>query len=157
VPFAPSELGLTTRSKTAAPPAAPPAPAPRRTAVKSAKAAPTRATAKAATATPRRTTGARAAKRSRRAAPPLTVTLRFANDAWTVEAQRGARRLAKASPLRPGAVKAFADLVDEPQVREAMSETVASSRAVVEQRAEKLRAELHAAEATLKEYEARRR
>jgi hypothetical protein len=157
VPFAPSELGLTTRSKAAAPPVAPPTPTPKRTIAKPAKAAPARATPKTATATPRRTSGARTAKRSQRAAPPLTVTLRFANDAWTVEAQRGARRIAKASPLRPGAVKAFADLVDEPQVREAMSETVATSRAVVEQRAEKLRAELHAAEATLKEYEARRR
>jgi hypothetical protein len=97
------------------------------------------------------------AGRRGRSGPPLTVTLRFTNDVWTVEAQRGARRLAKATPVRPGAVKAFADLVDEPAVAEALSETVASSRAVVEQRAEKLRAELHAAEATLKEYEARRR
>ncbi|MDQ1696471.1 MAG: hypothetical protein QOJ03_1824, partial [Frankiaceae bacterium] len=41
--------------------------------------------------------------------------------------------------------------------RDALSQTVASSRAVVEERAQKLRAELHAAETALKEYEARRR
>ncbi len=76
---------------------------------------------------------------------------------WTVEAQRGARRIARATPVRPGAVKAFADLVDEPEVRTAMAETVASSRAVVEERALKLRAELQAAEAALKEFETGRR
>jgi hypothetical protein len=59
--------------------------------------------------------------------------------------------------VRPGAVKAFADLVDEPVVRSALTETVESCRAVVEERAQKLRAELQAAESTLKEYEARRR
>jgi hypothetical protein len=85
------------------------------------------------------------------------VTLRFTDGRWTVEAQRGARRVARASDLRPGAVKAFADLVDEPTVRDALTETVDSCRAVVEERAAKLRSELEAAEATLKEYEARRR
>jgi hypothetical protein len=74
-----------------------------------------------------------------------------------VEAQRGTRRLARASALRPGAVKAFADLVDEPAVREALTETVDSSRAVVEERAAKLRAELQAAEDSLREFETRRR
>lgn len=99
----------------------------------------------------------RRARSSRRAAPPLTVTLRFTDDQWTVEAARGARRLARPSPVRPGAVKAFADLVDDPDVRAAMSETVESSRAVVARRAEELRAELEAAEAALRDYEARRR
>jgi hypothetical protein len=158
VPFAPSELGLSARGKAATDAVAPAVPAKK---VAAKRPATTKAAAPAKKTAPVRTSGRtsagnrRAAKR--RTGPPLTVTLRFANDAWTVEAQRGARRLAKASPLRPGAVKAFADLVDEPQVREALSETVASSRAVVEQRAQKLRAELQAAEATLKEYEARRR
>lgn len=94
---------------------------------------------------------------SRRAPQPLTVTLRFTDGAWTVEASRGARRLARPTALRPGAVKAFADLVDEAQVREALTETVESCRAVVEQRAAALRAELEAAEDALREYEARRR
>jgi hypothetical protein len=172
VPFAPAELALTTRSKAAAPP--PPAAA-KRTAAKPSAAtrqspaatrqSPAAAKQPAAGKPPTTATKAPAARSKpatkpragRKAPPPLTVTLRFGDGSWTVEAQRGARRLARASALRPGAVKAFADLVDEPAVREALTETVESCRAVVEERAEKLRAELHAAEATLKEYEARRR
>jgi hypothetical protein len=92
-----------------------------------------------------------------RTPPPLTVTLRFADGDWSVEAARGARRLSKPTALRPGAVKAFAELVDEPQVRDALTETVESCRAVVEERAAALRAQLQDAEAALKEYEARRR
>jgi hypothetical protein len=42
-------------------------------------------------------------------------------------------------------------------VRDALTETVESCRAVVEERAQKLRAELQAAEASLREYESRRR
>jgi hypothetical protein len=168
VPFAPTELGLTPRGRAAAAP--PPAPTPK-------KAAPPRKRAAvAAKATPGKSTGSRTAasstsatkpaatsrrggrkSSSRRSPHPLTVTLRFAGDAWTVEAQRGSRRLTKASPVRPGAVKAFADLVDEETLRDALTETVESCRAVVEERAQKLRAELQAAEASLREYDARRR
>jgi hypothetical protein len=190
VPFAPNELGLTTRSKTAAaapakkaarpatkaPAAKAPAKAPARPAKAAAKrpakatrssretaatretAAPRPAPAAADGAAPARRTSRKASRSSsRRGQPPLTVTLRFTDGEWSVEAQRGARRLARASALRPGAVKAFADLVDEPAVREALTETVESCRAVVEERAAKLRAELQAAEASLREYEARRR
>lgn len=168
LPFAPTELGLTTRGRAAS---VAPEPAAARTSDATRKrTAAARKTATAAAAPAKQTaakpspvkpaaarrTGGRRTK-SRRAANPLTVTLRFANDAWTVEAQRGSRRLAKASPVRPGAVKAFADLVDEDAVREALTETVESCRAVVEERAQKLRAELQAAEASLKEYDARRR
>jgi len=100
----------------------------------------------------------RSARRgSKRAPQPLTVTLRFSDSRWSVEAQRGSRRLAKSSPLRPGAVSAFAEHVDDEAVREALVETVESCRAVVEERAEALRAELQAAETALREYDARRR
>ena len=181
VPFAPSELAMSGRqpaaSKTAPTPAAkkaspakkaaakkaPAAPAPAPVAKKApAKAAPP---AKAAAPTPpaprpapkpaRKTTKRAAA--GRRTPPPLVVTLRFNDGAWSVEAVRGTRRLAKPSGVRPGAVKAFADLLDEETVREALSETIESCRSVVEERAAALRAELVAAEAALKEYEARRR
>jgi hypothetical protein len=159
VPFAPAELGIAGRKP---PPA--PAPAPRRSrssrkAPAAAKSAAARAKAAAPATEPiaSRGRGKRAPARSRRSPQPLVVTLRFTDGGWTVEAQRGARRLARPAPVRPGAVKAFADLVDEGTVREALTETVESCRAVVEDRAAKLRAELHAAEATLKEYEARRR
>jgi len=100
----------------------------------------------------------RAARRGKGRSPqPLTVTLRFSDSRWTVEAQRGSRRITKAMPLRPGAVSAFAEHVDEQVVREALVETVESCRAVVEERAALLRAELQAAESSLREYDARRR
>jgi hypothetical protein len=177
VPFAPNELALSARGKTATATAAKSAPtksatakstAPKKTSRPAAakkvtrpKPAPARtAAAKAAPAkaAPARTTTRRASKRtSRRGQHPLTVTLRFVDGIWTVEAQRGSRRLARASALRPGAVKAFAEYVDEPTVRDAISEIVESGRTVAAERAAKLRAELEAAEASLQEYEARRR
>ncbi|MBV9097996.1 MAG: hypothetical protein JO079_08055 [Frankiaceae bacterium] len=165
VPFAPSELAVGGRGgRTAAAPVAPPpaaakkapAPAPVKKAapppapVK--KAAPPPAPAKKAPA-PR----AKKASAARKALPPLVVTLRFTDGDWTVEASRGARRVSKAVAVRPGAVKAFADLVEDGAVREALTETIESCRSVVEERAAALRAELQAAEAALKDYEARRR
>lgn len=148
VPFAPSELALSSRSKVATS-VAKAAPAAKST---PSKAAP-RKTATTATSAKKRP----AQRSSRRGQQPLTVTLRFADGTWTVEAQRGARRLARRSALRPGAVKAFAEFVDEPVIRDAISDIVESGRVVIAERAEILRAELQAAEATLKEYEARRR
>jgi hypothetical protein len=129
VPFAPAELGLTTRPKAAAVAAAAPA-------------------AKAAPARPARSKNAKRV-------PPLVVTLRFRDGGWTVEAQRGARRLSKATALRPGAVSAFAEHVDDDNVRKALIETVESCRAVVEERAASLRAELEQAETALRAYESR--
>ena len=163
VPFAPSELALSTRGKAAAaptpaePPAAgAPTPAkptsPRATAAKAAGRKPAAAARRpAAAATSRR----RSTAAARRSAAPLTVTLRFRSDEWTVEAQRGARRVSKPGPLRPGAVSAFAEHVDDEAIREALVETVESCRAVVEQRAEALRAQLQEAEAVLRDYEAK--
>lgn len=140
VPFAPSELSLTTRPKAPASiPAATPAATP---------AAPARTRTRTRTST-RAKSSARAARR----VPPLVVTLRFRDGGWTVEGQRGARRLSKPSPLRPGAVSALAEHVDDDGVRTALVETVDSCRAEVEARAAALRAELHAAESTLRDYD----
>ena len=177
VPFAPSELAMSGRQPAAAKAAATPvkkaapttkaAPAAKKSAAPVAKKAPAKTApsvkvaAPAAPAqrpapkTPRKTT--KRAASGRRTPPPLVVTLRFNDGSWSVEAVRGTRRLAKPSGVRPGAVKAFADLLDEETVREALSETIESCRSVVEERAAALRAELVAAEAALKEYEARRR
>jgi hypothetical protein len=168
VPFAPSELAMSGRqpaaskAAAAAPPAKKATPA-TKTATKQtakpaaapiARKAPTKPSPPAKAARPRKTTRRAAGGRT---PPPLVVTLRFNDGVWSVEAARGARRLAKPSGVRPGAVKAFADLLDEETVREALSETIESCRSVVEERAAALRAELVAAEAALKEYEARRR
>jgi hypothetical protein len=169
VPFAPSELGLSTRSKASASAtaaAAAPKPAasqpavPNRTVPKPAVPRPAAKPAVKAAAKRPATTSAKAKRASkpagpRRATPPLTVTLRFRNDEWTVEAQRGARRLSKPGPLRPGAVSAFAEHVDDEGVRQALVETVESCRAVVQQRAAALRAELDEAEAALRDYESK--
>ena len=144
VPFAPTELGLPGKRAVAA--AAPPTPSKSTTAATTAK--------RTASSAPKR--GSRSAAK-KKAPPPLTVTLRFGQGAWSVEAHRGARRLARASALRPGAVAAFAELVDEPTIREALTETVESCRVVIEERAQQLRSELQAAEATLREYDTRRR
>jgi hypothetical protein len=174
VPFAPAELALSARGKTATAAArsatakkttakrsAAPA---KRTAVKKAaapakaapaKAAPAKAAPAKAAAKPARRAQTR--KAARKAAQPLTVSLRFSDGRWTVEAARGSRRLARASAVRPGAVQAFAELVDDDVVREAISTIVVSNRTVAEEKAEKLRAELAAAEAALQEYDARGR
>jgi len=178
VPFAPAELAMSTRQATngqassrpvkAAPPAAAKKAAPaakkaapaRTTTPGAKKAAPPRPAPAAKKATPPAQPAKKTAKRSagaKRTLPPLVVTLRFNDGEWSVEAARGTRRLAKPSGVRPGAVKAFADLLDEEIVRDALIETIESCRSVVEERAAALRAELEAAEAALKEYEARRR
>jgi hypothetical protein len=153
VPFAPSELALSTRSKAAAA-MAEPAPAPTPVAKAVPKPAPKQA-AKRPAAKPVRAKRTAKPAAPRRATPPLTVTLRFRNDEWTVEAQRGARRLSKPGPLRPGAVSAFAEHVDDEGIQQALVETVESCRAVVEQRAAALRAELDEAEAALRDYESK--
>jgi hypothetical protein len=167
VPFAPSELGIsgrvaaTTSAATKQPSKSAPRPATKAAASTPPGKTSARTAAKTAVATPvssraasRRT---KKSSRSRKALPPLVVTLRFNDGGWTAEASRGARRIAKASSVRPGAVKAFADLVDEAAIRDVLIETIESCRSVVEERAAALRAELQAAEASLKEYEARRR
>jgi hypothetical protein len=153
------------RTRPAAKKAASPRPAPAKAAP--AKAAPAKAAPAKAAATAKAPTKAAPAVRksatrssrskARKSLPPLVVTLRFNDDRWTVEAARGTRRLSKASGVRPGAVKAFADLVDDDVVRDVLSQTVESSRSVVEERAAALRAELEAAEAALRDYESRRR
>ena len=107
--------------------------------------------------TPARRAVKRATARSTtRAKPPtaVTLTLRFGDGAWTAEAMRGSRRVGgKSVPVRPGAVAALADLIDDEQVSSLIGETVEACRSEVEERAASLRAELAAAEAALKEYE----
>jgi hypothetical protein len=147
VPFAPVELGLPGRvaAKTAAaaptpkPAATPPVAKP--------------AVAKPAAAPATRRPKSRPAKR----VPPLTVTLRFSGGAWSIDAQRGARRLARPAVLRPGAVSALAEHLDDDLLREALVDAVESCRSVVEAQRLELRAKLEAAEAALRDYDAKPR
>jgi hypothetical protein len=136
VPFAPSELGMTGKAAAARPAPTPPTPAPRKAASRPrTKTSPNRRTAKRV--------------------PPLAVTLRFKDGGWTIEGQRGARRLARPSQLRPGAVSALAEHVEDEGLREALVEAVESSRAVIEAERAALREKLQAAEATLRDYDVR--
>jgi hypothetical protein len=141
VPFAPVELGIAGR------PAAPSA------------AAAVRAPAKATTAPqPKRVAASRTSRTAaRKRVPPLVVTLRFRDGDWTVEALRGARRLAKPAPIRPGAVSAFAEHLDDESLRETLVETVDSARSLIEAQRAELRARLEATEAELRDYDARPR
>jgi hypothetical protein len=147
VPFAPSELGIPGRKApvVAAPPAA--VAPPRRAAAVS------RPPAAAHPSSPRAAAPRKGRPAPPRKVPPLVVTMRFRDGAWTVEAQRGARRLSKPVALRPGAVSAFAEHVDDDGIRDALVETVESCRAVVAERAAALRAELQAAESALRDYD----
>jgi hypothetical protein len=142
VPFAPAELGISGR------PAVTTATAAHAHAAATAPAAP-RPAAQARRASPR----AAAAKR----VPPLSVTLRFSSGAWTIEAQRGARRLTRPTALRPGAVTALADHLDDDSLRDVLVEAVESCRSVVEAQRAELRAKLEAAEAALRDYDAKPR
>jgi hypothetical protein len=132
VPFAPAELGLSGAKPAAA------------------------VTTPAPPSTPRP-----AAPRSKpqpvKRVQPLTVTLRFSGGGWSVEAQRGARRLTRATALRPGAVSALAEHLDDDALREALVDAVESCRSVVEAQREELRAKLEAAEAALRDYDAKPR
>jgi Family of unknown function (DUF6319) len=155
VPFAPAELGIAGR--TAPKPAAvvsPPAPTPKPVPLPKAAVSPR----PAATSKPSTTPTARRAKpRPAKRVPPLTVTLRFSGGGWSVEAQRGARRLARPTALRPGAVSALAEHLDDEMLREALVDAVESCRSVVEAQRLELRARLEAAEAALRDYDAKPR
>ncbi|HVT21967.1 MAG TPA: hypothetical protein VHE57_11325 [Mycobacteriales bacterium] len=142
VPFAPNELSIPGRPGSAPQPASAPRP--------TSTGRPAKATAAARA---RKKTPARGGKRL----APLTVTLRFRDSGWTVEAQRGARRIARAAPLRPGAVSALAEHLDDDTLRDALVEAVESCRSVVEAERAELRARLEAAEASLRDYDTRPR
>jgi hypothetical protein len=145
VPFAPNELGIAGR--VAASPAA-----------SAAAPAAARPVAKAPAKPPAPRSASRAsAPRSAKRVPPLAVTLRFKDGGWTIEAQRGARRLARPTPIRPGAVSALAEHLDDDALRDALIETVESCRSVVEAQRADLRAKLEAAEAALRDYDSRPR
>ncbi len=179
IPFAPAELGLPGRRGLAAVPEATAAErsrtAPRKQPARSrtprkavpAKQAAEQAGAQApqeyaaqapagadAPARPAKRTAARRPSRAaRRPASPVTLTLRFADGTWTAEATRGSRRVGRAAPVRAGAVRALADLIDDEAVSTLIAETVDSCRAEAEGRAAELREQLRAAEAALKEYD----
>lgn len=96
---------------------------------------------------------ARAATGSPRALPEVAVVLRFSAGGWTIEAQRGGKRVAKPQPIRASVARAVAELLDSSPVAEVVAETVQACRAVAAERAEGLRRQLAAAEAALAEFD----
>lgn len=160
IPFAPGELALPTRAGR---------PAAGKDPVKAAEARPLKVvgtapprpadkppTAAAPAAKPARRSAAAPSRAGGRRKPPgpVTLTLRFADGAWTAEAARGGKRVGgKSVPVRAGAVAALAELIDDEQVSGLIAETVEACRSEVEERAAQLRAELAAAEEALREYE----
>lgn len=163
VPFSPSELSLP-NAKPVAAPAKPPASSATATGqsvrARGGRVAQDRQTERKTAErkpTGRATGGRRTTRTGRKPAGPLTVTLRFDGSGWTAEAGRGSRRLARPAPLRPGAVSALAEHVDDESLRTALVETVEACRAVVAEQAARLREELQAAEAALRDYETRPR
>jgi hypothetical protein len=145
VPFAPTELGIPGRK----------GPTPEKPVKEPKQPREPRAPREPRSSAPSsRASRAPAAAPSKRV-PPMTIVMRFRDGAWTVEAQRGAKRVGKPGALRPGAVSAFAEHLDDVAVRDALTETVEACRAVVEQQAAELRALLAETEITLRDYESR--
>ncbi|GAA4216274.1 hypothetical protein [Actinocatenispora rupis] len=160
--FAPSDLqlpGKTTgrRTKPAEKPAAdkpaaakptPAAPAPT-PASSPAPAAVVPAASPAPATTSARTTPARRGKTKGPA--ELSVTLSWQEGDWSVQAHRGAKVLAKPTPVRAADALRMVGMLDTPAVTDAVTEIVSAARSAAADRAEQLRQELAEVEARLAE------
>jgi hypothetical protein len=168
LPFAPEEVGLpgkrTKGSAAAAPAAAAPAPAPvakapapkapepilepvrpdRRTRAERATTPPTTPVEPTTAAPDPEVAEQPKAKRPGRAggAPPkLTLTLRFADFAWTIETTVAGRR-DKPQPVPLAAIRGFADQLEDQTLRRSLEATVEACRSEAQKKAATLRAEL---------------
>lgn len=83
--------------------------------------------------------------------PELTVTLAWKDDEWTVQAAKGSKVVAKPVPVKPTAALTMVQSLDSPAVADVVEEIVEQQRAKAAEEAERLRAELEAAEARLAE------
>lgn len=149
-PSAPSAAGDESlapdgRSRASAPsaPAEPPTP--------SASPSDAGAAAETAGAAPRGRKPGRASTPARRAAsaPSVSITIASSGAAWTLTATRGARSVAKKAPLTPGVVTAVAELLQLPEIEEAVTAVNGAALDEAEARAAQLRAELAEIEAVL--------
>ena len=95
---------------------------------------------------------AQASARSK-AKPPssLTVTLTYADRAWSVTATVGSRTVAKPQPVRPADALRMVALVNLPGLHDAVEGIIAMERAEAETKAQRLRAELAEIESRLSE------
>lgn len=94
---------------------------------------------------------ARATPAKRRSAPakPVTITITSSGADWNLNVQRGSRAVIRSLAITPGVVSAFAKLVANAELTEAVSEINDAARYEAEERAARLRAELSAVEAVL--------
>ncbi len=91
-----------------------------------------------------------AGRRRKPASPPkVSFTVTSSGASWTLSATRGAKGIVKGSPVSPGAVTALADLLDQPNLVEAVAEINETAWAEAQTRADQLRAELDQLEAVL--------
>lgn len=84
-------------------------------------------------------------------APELTVTLAWKDDEWSVSASKGSKVIAKPVPVSASTAVSMVQSLDSPAVAAVVEDIVEQQRHQVEQTAERLRAELAAAEARLAE------
>lgn len=86
-------------------------------------------------------------------APELTVTLAWRDDEWSVSASKGTKVIAKPVPVKASTAVSMVQSLDSPAVAAVVEDIVEQQRTQVAEQAERLRAELAAAEARLAELE----
>ncbi|MGH3735953.1 MAG: hypothetical protein ACRDT6_10075 [Micromonosporaceae bacterium] len=103
----------------------------------------------------RKTDGTRG--RAAKPKPPseLTVTLVWRDGGWTVQANRGAKVVAKPAPVESADALRMVGMLEVPAVQRLVEQIATAERAAAEAQAEKLRQQVAEAEAELAEAEAR--
>lgn len=95
---------------------------------------------------------AKPARRGRGKTPAeLSVTLTWTDGDWSVQAHRGAKVVAKPTPVRAADALRMVEMLEAPAVADAVAEIVNTARAEAADRADQLRRELAAVEARLAE------
>lgn len=83
--------------------------------------------------------------------PELSVTLMWREGAWSVQASKGAKVIAKPVPVKATAAVEMVQSLDSPAVAAVVEDIVEQQRQEAADEAERLRQELAAAEARLAE------
>jgi hypothetical protein len=81
----------------------------------------------------------------------LTVTVAYADGAWTVAVSQGSRTISRAQTIRAAEALRLVAMLDAPAVHDAVEHIIAAERTAAEQRAQRLRTELAEIETRLAE------
>lgn len=103
----------------------------------------------------RNTDGTRGRVAKSRPPSELTVTLAWRDGGWTVQANRGAKVVAKPAPVQSADALRMVGMLDVPAVRRLVEQIATAERAAAEAQAQRLRQQVAEAEAELAEAEAR--